>query len=180
MSDSAGLATWVPKFDAWKAEAIPMFGAGKAKEAFASYPWVTTTGDPFVRLDKPASEARFGLITTGGYSIEGQHERFSGLPDFGDSAPDFHAIGLDADPTTFRIDHHGYDHRFAKEDFNANLPLDRLKEMVADGELGSVANDTIVLMGLVPNVAPLVEETIPRIVEKFRSDSVEAALLVPS
>jgi len=79
-----------------------------------------------------------------------------------------------------RIDHFGYDHRFAKEDFNANLPCDRLKEMVADGELGSVANDSIVLMGLIPNVAPLVEETIPRIVEKFQSDSVEAALLVPS
>ena len=49
-----------------------------------------------------------------------------------------------------------------------------------NGELGSVAEETVVLMGLVPNVEPLINETIPRIVERFRSDSVEAALLVPS
>lgn len=180
MSDAAGLASWTPRFESWRETAGPLLAQGKAKEAFGQYPWVQTDGDPFARLGKPAAEARFGLVTTGGYSIEGVHEPFTGLPDFSDAAPEYHAIGLDADPGTFRIDHHGYDHRFAKEDFNANLPLDRLKEMVADGELGSVANDTLVLMGLAPNVGPLIETTIPRIVEKFRSDGVEAALLVPS
>jgi D-proline reductase (dithiol) PrdB len=180
MTDSSGLASWKPKFDAWKNETSSLFAEGKAKEAFTKYPWFQTEGDPFARLEKPAAQSRFGLATTGGYSIEGEHEPFSGLPDFSDTPPDYHVIGLDADPSKLRINHFGYDHRFAKEDFNANLPFDRLGEMVADGELGSVANDSIVLMGLIPNVVPLVEETIPRIVEKFRSDSVEGALLVPS
>jgi hypothetical protein len=180
MTDAATLGEWVPKFEAWVKDSRPLLAEGKAKEAFSRYPWFQTLGDPFVRLGKPAAEARFGLVTTGGYSIEGEHEPFTGLPDFGDTAPDFHLVGFDVDPTKLRIDHHGYDHRFAKQDHNANLPLDRLKEMVADRELGSVANDSIVLMGLVPNVKPLIEETIPRIVDKLRSDSVEAALLVPS
>lgn len=180
MTDSASLVSWQPRFEAWVKGSASLFQQGKVKEAFAKYPWFTTEGDPFVRLDKPASQARFGLVTTGGYSVEGEHEPFSGLPDFSDEAPDFHLVGLDVDTSKLRIDHHGYDHRFAKEDHNANLPLDRLKELVSDGELGSVANDSIVLMGLIPNVAPLIEETIPRIVEKFRSDSVEGALLVPS
>jgi D-proline reductase (dithiol) PrdB len=180
MTDTATLSEWVPEFQTWAKESRGLFAQGKAKEAFAKYPWFQTKGDPFARLDKPASQSRFGLVTTGGYSVEGEHEPFSGLPDFSDTAPDFHVIGLDADPSKLRIDHHGYDHRFAKEDHNANLPFDRLKEMVADGELGSVSNDSIVLMGLAPNVAPLIEETVPRIVEKFRSDSVEGALLVPS
>jgi len=180
MSDSVTLSTWEPKFEAWKQECMPLLAEGKAKEAFSKYPWYPTQGDPFVRLAKPASQTRFGLVTTGGYSVEGEHEPFSGLPDFSATAPDYHVIGLDADPSKFRIDHFGYDHRFAKEDHNANLPFDRLKEMVADGELGSIANDSIVLMGLVPNVRPLVESTIPDLVDKFQSDGVEAALLVPS
>ena len=180
MTDASALTTWAPKFDTWKEETSALFAEGKAKEAFAKYPWVQTEGEPFARLGKAASEARFGLVTTGGYSVEGAHEPFSGLPDFSDAPPDLHVVGLDADPSKLRINHFGYDHRFAKEDFNANLPLDRLKEMVADGELGSVSNDSIVLMGLIPNAVPLIEETIPRIVEKFRSDSVEGALLVPS
>ncbi len=180
MSDAAALAAWMPKFEVWKDAATALFSQGKAKEAFATYPWVETTGDPFVRLTKPAAATRFGLVTTGGYSIEGEHVPFTGLPEFGDAPPDFHVIGLDADSSRFRIDHFGYDHRFAKEDFNANLPLDRLKEMAADGELASVAHDSLVLMGLAPNVVPLVEHTIPRIVEKLQNDGVEAVLLVPS
>ena len=154
---------------------LPSFRPDRAKRCFDFF-----EGDPFSRLEKPAAEARFGRVTTGGYSIEGEQEPFSGLPDFSESPPEFREIGLDSDHSKLRIDHVGYDHRFAKEDFNANLPLDRLGEMVADGELGSVANDSLVLMGLAPNVAPLIEVTIPRIIEKLRSDSVEAALLVPS
>ena len=180
MSDAASLADWQAKFSQWVDFAKPLLPQGKAKEAFAEYPWFTTSDDPFAKLDKPVSEARFGLVTTGGYSIEGVHEPFTGLPNFGDDVPEFHVIGLDVDPSQLRIDHVGYDHRFAKEDHNVNLPVDRLAEMVNDGEIGSVAPDSIVLMGLIPNVVPLIETTIPRIVEKFRSDSVEAALLVPS
>ena len=36
------------------------------------------------------------------------------------------------------------------------------------------------LMGLVPNVAPLIRETIPALVQRFRDDAVDAVLLVPS
>jgi len=180
MTDAATLGAWKPKFQAWVKDSQELFAKGKAKEAFGHYPWFQTEGEPFVRLARPASQTRFGLVTTGGYSIDGEQEPFTGLPDFGDRAPEFRRIALDVDPAKLQIHHVGYDHRFAEQDPNANLPLDRLSEMAADRELGSVANDSIVLMGLAPNVAPLVEQTIPRIVEQLRSDAVEAALLVPS
>ncbi len=35
-------------------------------------------------------------------------------------------------------------------------------------------------MGLQPNLRPLLTELIPSLVARFKSDSVEAALLVPS
>ena len=54
------------------------------------------------------------------------------------------------------------------------------EELAAAGEIGSLANNTQVVMGLMPNIAPLIEGLIPSLVAKFKSDSVEAALLVPS
>lgn len=180
MSDLGSLDAWKPRFKKWTEEAMPLFAEGKAKQAFASYPWMTTKGDPFARLAKPVGETRFGLVTTGGYSIEGEQEPFSGVPSFGGEAPGIRPISLDVDRSKLRIDHLGYDHRFAKEDVNVNLPLDRLQELAKMGEIGSIADETQVVMGLQPNVVPLVQETIPALVDRFRSDSVEAALLVPS
>jgi D-proline reductase (dithiol) PrdB len=94
--------------------------------------------------------------------------------------PEIRWIPLDVDRSKLRIDHVGYDHRFAEEDINVNLPFDRLSELVEQGEIGSIARETPVLMGLQPNVAPLIRDTIPELVARFQADSVEAALLVPS
>ncbi|MCG8589524.1 MAG: glycine/betaine/sarcosine/D-proline family reductase selenoprotein B [Proteobacteria bacterium] len=180
MSDAERLETWTPRYEEWRARALPMIGDGKTKEAFASYPWFETEGDPFARLEKPAAEARFALITTGGYSIAGEQEPMKPIPNFGGDAPQVREIPLDVDRAKLEINHPGYDHRFAKEDINVNLPLDRLRELAEAGEIGSVAPMTHVLMGLVVDVAPLLRATIPHLIDRLRSDSVEAALLVPS
>jgi len=36
------------------------------------------------------------------------------------------------------------------------------------------------LMGLQPNVTPIIENTIPEIVSAFKADEVDLALLIPS
>ena len=180
MSDLDSTEGWKKNYEEWASFAKPMFKEGKAKEAFGKYPWFTTKGEPLTPLDRPASETRFGLLTTGGYSIEGEQEPMRGYPTFGDEVPQIREIPFDVDRSKLVINHPGYDHRFAKEDNNANLPFDRLTEMVADGALGSLAQDSLVLMGLQPNVEPLIRETIPAIIEKFRADDVRAVLLVPS
>jgi len=177
MTDIAGLSAWQPKFKEWIDFAVPLFQQGKPQDAFGKYPWFTTEGEPFARLGKPASEARFALVTTGGYTVEGEHEPFTGAPDFSDAAPSIHWIHTGADRSKLSIHHHGYDHRFAEEDINVNLPFDRLQELVDSGEIGSLSPDTAVLMGLIPNVGPLLDQTIPEIVARFGADAV---LLVPS
>jgi D-proline reductase (dithiol) PrdB len=180
MSDLANIATWRERYQAWTEWAPELFPQGKAKEAFAKYPWFTTEGDPFLRLSRPVAETRFGLLTTGGYSIEGEQEPMRGFPSFGDEIPQIRPIPLDVDRSKLKINHPGYDHKYAKEDTNANLPFDRLNELVADGTIGSVAEETLVLMGLQPNVEPLLTHTLPEIIENFHNQGVEAALLVPS
>jgi D-proline reductase (dithiol) PrdB len=180
MSDVAALEGWQEKYESWRESALPRMAKGEAKQAFASYPWFSAPGDPFTRLAKPASESRFALITTGGYSIEGEQEPMQPIPNLGGATPQVREIPLDVDPAKLVIHHPGYDHRFAKEDHNVNLPLDRLRELAGAGEIGSIAPMTQVLMGLVVDVAPLLRETIPQLVDTFRKDEVDAVLLVPS
>ena len=180
MSDEAVLANWQPKFDTWKKDAMPLLQAGDAKKAFSVYPFFRAKETPFTRLEMPVTEARFGLITTGGYSIEGVQEPFQAGPSFDDKVPGVRAIPFDVDPSKLRIDHFGYDHRFAKEDINVNLPLNRMSELAKDGEIGSIARDSHVVMGLQPNVAPLIREAIPALIETLHADDINAVLLVPS
>lgn len=180
MSDVASLDKWRVKFKTWTSESQSLFAEGKAKKAFANYPFMRLDSPPFQRLDKPIAQSRVALITTGGYSIEGEQEPFKPFPSFDDTPPGVREIPLDVNREKLKIHHPGYDHRFAEEDINVNLPLDRLRELVEKGEIGSVAHETQVVMGLIPNVAPLIEDLIPSLVAKFKSDSVEAALLVPS
>ena len=179
-TDSEHVEAWSTGFYAWSEVAKSMFPEGKAKEAFSSYPWFQTTDNPFVRLSKPASETRFGLVTTGGYSIDGEQKPMRGYPSFDERVPEIRRIPANVDRSKLVINHPGYDHKYAKEDINANLPFDRLNELVADGTIGALAPETLVLMGLQPNVGPLINETIPEIVAAFKADDVEAALLVPS
>jgi len=180
MGDEARIREWLPRFEAWRDFALPLIQKGKAKDAFARYPWFTTRGEPFARLQRPAREARFGLITTGGYSIRESQEPMIPFPSFEEKTPEIRMIPLDIDPAALRIDHVGYDHRFAEEDINVNLPLNRLGELVEGGEIGSVTAEVPVLMGLQPHVAPLLRETVPELVARFRDEGVEAVLLVPS
>lgn len=180
MSDTASLEGWKPKFDHWVEKAVPLLKEGNPKKAFSTYPFFTTEGDPFTRPSKPAKELRFALITTGGYSIEGPQDPFNPGPSFGDSPAGVRVIPLDVDRSKLRIDHFGYDHRFAEEDINVNLPLDRLTELAELGEIGSIAENTHVVMGLQPNVGPLLNQLIPELVETLLADDVNAVLLVPS
>ena len=59
------------------------------------------------------------------------------------------------------------------------LPLDRLHELAATGEIGEVAPRHVSLMGSITAPARLVRQTLPLIIDLFTADQVEVALLVP-
>ena len=180
MVDAPSLVKWKRKYQEWAEMAVPLFKKGKAKDAMSKYPWFKTEHEPFVKPSKPLSEAKVGLVTTGGYSIGGEQEPMRAYPAFGDEAPQLRLIPMDVDRSKLEINHPGYDHKYAEEDINSNLPFDRLNELVRDGVIGSLSNETIMLMGLQPNVEPLIQHTIPEIVELLKGNEVDLVLLVPS
>ncbi len=130
-------------------------------------PWAPFTGR--------FAEFRVAVVTTGGFHLPGQAAFDC---DRGD--PSWRAIPADVDLGSLAITHTHYDTRDAMRDPNILLPLDRLRELVHEGALGSLAPTQFSLMGYIPQIAALVEETAPAIVERLGREEVDLVLLTPA
>ena len=75
--------------------------------------------------------------------------------------------------------HEHYDHTAIEADPQVLLPLEHLRNMVDDGEIGELT-DVVSFMGYQPDVSRLIEETIPGILNFARDEDAQAALLVPA
>lgn len=130
---------------------------------------------PWAPFEKPFRVARVAVVTTGGFHLSDQ-------PPFDCDAgdPSFRPLPADTPLEGLEITHTHYDTRDAREDPNILLPLDRLRELVEEGALGSLAPTHYSMMGYVPQVGALVEETVPRLVDGMRSEEVDFALLTPA
>jgi len=130
----------------------------------------------FTRLQVPMSQARVALLTSAGAYLEGQ-DAFDVADPHGD--PSFRLLPGDVDLGRLRFAHSHYDTARAEQDPNVVLPLDRLRELAADGAVGSVAAAHVGMMGFNPDPARLVEESAPRIADLLREEGVDVALLTP-
>jgi D-proline reductase (dithiol) PrdB len=91
---------------------------------------------PFTPLERSLSQARVALVTTTGVYVQGQ-EPFDVDAVLGDST--FRAIPSDVEPAELRIAHTHYPHERALEDINVIFPVQRLREFLDEGVIGSIA-----------------------------------------
>ncbi len=129
---------------------------------------------PFVRPQKPLSESRLALVTTGGVHLPGQ-PRF----DIDDPAGDcsYREIPSDAETLTWTHAYHRPDEGW---DLDAVFPLWALRDLVAAGEVGALNDRHFSFMGAIHHTGPLRERTAPEVAEKLAGDGVDAVLLTPS
>ena len=146
---------------------------------------------PFARLGRPLKEARLGLITSTGHFVDGDDPRPFGVAsmtqeeatrrilDFLRAAPQLSMIPTNTPSEKLRVRHGGYDVRGAEKDPNVNFPLDRLRELKAEGRFGSLAEHAYSFVGATSHTR-LLHETGPKWVERFKQDKLDAVLLVPA
>ncbi len=133
---------------------------------------------PFTPLRKPLEEARVSLITTTGVYLEGQ-EPFDVDAALGDSS--YRAIPSDADVSLLRIAHTHYPHDRAEQDINVIFPMERLRELVEEGVIGSVSANFF-SFGFDLHVHELVNPetgTAHQVARALREDQVDVALFTP-
>ncbi len=94
-------------------------------------------------------------------------------------AADYRVISGDTDAGDLVMSHYSvnYDRTGFQQDVNVVFPIDRLRELAAAGEIGSVADFHYSFMGSTDPLlmAPYVEQLAPHL----RSDGVDALLLAP-
>jgi len=156
-----------------------------AQEARAEY-----ASGPFCPLDKPVSQARIMLLTSSGHFVQGDDPQPLGVENmtqtqaerqimsFLKEPPRLSAIPVDTPAEQLVVRHGGYDVRGARKDPNVNLPLGRLREMVADHLFAEFVDPAYSFVGACSQTR--LKKTVgPDWVNKFKGSDVDAAVLVP-
>jgi D-proline reductase (dithiol) PrdB len=133
---------------------------------------------PFTRPAKPLQKARVALVTTGGVHLPSQFPFDDGVK-CGDTS--FREIPADVDLATLGIAHKSdaFDQSGFLADRNLGFPLERLREMDARGEIGSLNGRALSFMGSITAPGRLVKETAPAAAALLAADGVDVAFLVP-
>lgn len=142
---------------------------------FDAYRWVRNDDPPpFAPITKPLADMTIMLISSSGMFVGGDQEPF-GLAD--DAT--IREIPADVDQSLLWPAHFGYKTARAEADPNTVFPLQRLREMAADGVIGGVSPHAISFMGGIYSHRRSREQLTPAVVASARNTEVDLALLVP-
>lgn len=161
---------WRRRYGSWK-------GASAAGDDLSDYPFVENKRAPFVPARRALPMLNLALVSSAGAYIDGTEPFKTDAPG-GDTT--FREIPVEVSAEDFRFAGRGYDPRFVEQDINSQVPLKRLFEFGGNGIIGQLNPVFWSFCGYVPDAGRLVEEMIPKLVERVKRYEVQAALLVPA
>jgi D-proline reductase (dithiol) PrdB len=164
-------------YQEWFARRRPLLEAKQWTEALRDVPRLLDLQPAVPRpLHKPLNEATIALVTSAGMTQSGQ-QPMDGANIEGDYS--IRLLDVDRPTTELRIWHTHFDVTAAEEDINVVYPIDRLKELAADGTIAGIASPAVSFMGYFTNVFRLRDDVAPAIVAEVQRSGADAALLVP-
>jgi len=141
---------------------------------YDSYRWAHNPDPvPLASLRGPVRRARVALIASGGVYRVGD----VGFTHKDDTT--YREIPIDTPTSEIRVTHFAYDQTDARLDPNVVFPIDALRTLVADGEIGGLAEVALTFMGGIYSQRRLGEELTPQLVRRVHELDADIALLVP-
>jgi len=143
------------------------------RKSSLAHPCLLNDSAPFTRLRRPLRESRVALVTTAGIHLRGDTP-FTG----GDQS--FRAIPANTQASDIVQSHAsiGFDRTAFQRDINVVFPLDRVREFVARGEVGSLSQTYFSFMGAQrPPYDRLLQETGPEVARRLRDEGVDSVFL---
>lgn len=124
---------------------------------------------PYTPRRRELRETTFALVSTAGihlcdqepYNLEGDNS--------------WRLIPGDVRADQLMVTHGHYDHRHADQDINCIFPIDRLRELAAEGIIGGVGDKHLGFMGYTQQLRDLYERAAPemaKLIERSRADAV--------
>ncbi len=138
------------------------------------FPCMEHDDTPWSPWGKDLAQSKLSIVTTAGLHLRDDHPFESG-------DPTYRAIPSSASPNDVIQSHAsiGFDHTGYYRDINLAFPLDRMRELVERGILGSVAANYYSFMGAQRNPTRIIEETAPEVAQLLKADQVDVVLLTP-
>ena len=145
------------------------------KLGYSAYQWFRAAEPPpFVPLNKPLSESRVGLLSTSGAYRLGQcayHYK---------DDTSLRLIPSDTPDDLIRFSHITENYlKSPRKDPNCILPLSQLRQLTANGTIGSVAEEAVTCMGGIYSQRRVREELAPAMLDAYRAQNIDAAFLIP-
>jgi D-proline reductase (dithiol) PrdB len=130
---------------------------------FKTRPWVE---------GPPLPERRVAVVSSAGLVVRGERV-------FRGRDPDFRAIPATTRPDQLLMSHISinYDRNGFQEDWNVVFPIDRLNEMAAESEIGSVAATHYSFMGATDPMQ--MQDHAREVALRLKQDHVDAVILTP-
>jgi D-proline reductase (dithiol) PrdB len=161
---------WRRRFEGWKQSG----NATRADGLSDDYPWVRNRRAPFIPARRALPMLNLALISSAGAYIDG-------TPAFGDeSDPSFREIPIEVESEDLRYAARGYDPAALQQDMNAEVPVGRLLEFENNGIIGQLNPVFWSFSGFIPDAARIVDELVPKLLERINRYEVQAALLIPA
>ncbi|MGH7312997.1 MAG: glycine/sarcosine/betaine reductase selenoprotein B family protein [Candidatus Rokuibacteriota bacterium] len=130
---------------------------------------------PFTAPARPLPACRLAIVTTAGVHRRGDRP-------FGPGEQTYRVIPSDT-PAADIVQSHtslGFDRVPIMRDLNVSFPLDRVRELVARGELGGLGPNHYSFMGAQRELGRLERETGPEAGRRLRNDGVDLAFITPT
>ena len=132
-------------------------------------------GAPRAALRGPLAEASVALVTSAGIHCRDDRP-------FGREDPTYRVIPSEAKAGDLLQSHSSlaFDKTAFIRDINVVFPLDRLAELVAEGRIGRIGPRHYSLMGALPDLSQVRDETAPALAARLVDDGVDVVLLTPT
>jgi D-proline reductase (dithiol) PrdB len=124
-------------------------------------------------LRKPVTESTIGLFASCGAQLAED-------PPLGETEDiSFRLIHRDTPMSRLVVAHKTKVRKWAVEDLNVAFPLERMKELEAEGAFQRLAHTAVSMVGSIQRFTELVEQTVPAIKQVYDSQGVDLVFLFP-
>jgi D-proline reductase (dithiol) PrdB len=124
-------------------------------------------------LRKPIAQSTVGLFVSCGAQLPED-------PPLGETEDiSFRLLPRDTPLSKLVISHKTAVRKWAEEDLSVAYPLDRMKELEAEGTISRLAHTAVSMVGSIQRYTELLEQTVPAIKQIYDSQGVDLVLLFP-
>ena len=149
------------------------------KKFLQFYPWRDCSPKNSIDLNKKLSECRVAIVSSAGLIVENEQEPFDSKIEMGDASFRVIPSNINSDDLGEYHRSNTFDHSGIKSNPFSAMPIPHLLDLVQEGFIGSINKRHLSLMGSIISPSKLIKETIPEIIDIFKSDKVDIAIFIP-